>query len=115
MIKLTDAYINKIKHTDKDQYFYMPNVGGLLLIVRKYPSKSKIFYYQYRPKGKNSVKIRIGSYYELGIQKAVTRAKKIANDIFMGQDPYEIRQKFKGELTLGEQLKDSYITILTPA
>lgn len=52
MIKLTDAYINKIKHTDKDQYFYMPNVGGLLLIVRKYPSKSKIFYYQYRPKGK---------------------------------------------------------------
>ncbi len=115
MIKLTDAYINKIKHTDKDQYFYMPNVGGLLLIVRKYPSKSKIFYYQYRPKGKNSVKIRIGSYYELGIQKAVTRAKKIANDIFMGQDPYEIRQKFKGELTLGEQLKDSYKTILTPA
>lgn len=59
MIKLTDAYINKIKHTDKDQYFYMPNVGGLLLIVRKYPSKSKIFYYQYRPKGKIQLRLEL--------------------------------------------------------
>lgn len=31
----------------------------------------------------------------------------------MGKDPHEIRQGFKGELILGEQLKDSYKTILT--
>ena len=40
-MKLTDAYINKINHLDKDQYFMMDNVQGLVLRVYKYPSKSK--------------------------------------------------------------------------
>ncbi len=113
-MKLTDNYISKIKHLDKDQFFSMPGVEGLTLQVYKHPSKSKTWFYQYRPKGKYPVRLKIGSYEELGINKAVTRAKKLSNDIFMGKDPYEIRQTFKGENTLGEQLIESYKSILTP-
>ena len=111
-MKLTDNYISKIKHLDKDQFFSMPGVEGLTLQVYKHPSKSKTWFYQYRPKGKNPVRLKVGSYEELGINKAVTRAKKLSNDIFMGKDPYEIRKIFKGENTLGEQLIESYKSIL---
>ena len=99
-MKLTDNYISKIKHLDKDQFFSMPGVEGLTLQVYKHPSKSKTWFYQYRPKGKYPVRLKIGSYEELGINKAVTRAKKLSNDIFMSKDPYEIRQTFKGYLRL---------------
>ena len=112
-MKLTDAYINKLNHLDKDQFFKMDNVQGLVLRVYKYPSKNKTWYYQYKPKNKHSVRIKIGSYGELGIQKAIKRAQKISNDIFEGKDPHQTRERFKGELTLGEQLKDSYKSILT--
>ena len=78
-MKLTDNYISKIKHLDKDQFFSMPGVEGLTLQVYKFPSKSKTWFYQYRPKGKNPVRLKVGSYEELGINKAVTRAKKLSN------------------------------------
>ena len=112
-MKLTDKYISKLKHLDKDQFFSQEGVEGLTLRVYKYPSKAKTWFYQYRPKGKSSVRIKIGSHYDLGINKAISRAKKLSNDIFVGKDPHEIRQGFKGELTLGEQLQDSYKSILT--
>ena len=113
-MKLTDNYISKIKHLDKDQFFSMPGVEGLTLQVYKHPSKSKTWFYQYRPKGKASVRIQLGSYEDLGITKAKSRAKKLSNDLFMGKDPHEIKQMFKGENTLGEQIKESYKSILTP-
>tara|TARA_R110002012_G_scaffold135539_2_gene289411 strand:+ start:100 stop:1452 length:1353 start_codon:yes stop_codon:yes gene_type:complete len=112
-MKLTDNYISKIKHLDKDQFFNMSGVEGLTLRVYKYPSTAKTWFYQYRPKGKSPVRIKIGSHFELGINKAITRAKKTSNDIFNGEDPHQIKQKFIGENTLGEQLKDSYSSILT--
>jgi len=33
----------------------------------------------------------------------------------LGKDPYAARQSVKGENTLGEQINESYKTILTPA
>lgn len=36
-MKLTDNYISKIKHLDKDQFFSMPGVEGLTLQVYKHP------------------------------------------------------------------------------
>ena len=33
----------------------------------------------------------------------------------MGKDPYAARQSFKGENTLGEQIKEVYKSILTPS
>ncbi len=112
-MKLTDKYIKDLNHLDKDQWISHDGVTGLVLGVYKYPSKSKTFFYQYRPKGKHSVRIKIGSYEELGIQRAIKRAKQLSNDIFSGKDPYLTRQKFAGEPTLGEQLKESYKSILT--
>ena len=82
-MKLTDSYIKKLKHLDKDQWISHDGVTGLVLGIYKYPSTSKTFFYQYRPKGKNSVRIKIGSYEELGIQKAIKRAQKISNDIWV--------------------------------
>ena len=114
-MKLTDAVIKNINHQDKDQFFSMQGTEGLTLVVYKYPSTSKTWFYQYRPKGKNSLRLKVGTYEELGINKAVSRAKKISNEIFSGKDPYAARQSVKGENTLGEQIKESYKTILTPA
>ena len=65
------------------------------------------WFYQYRPKSKYPVRLKIGQYEEPGINKAVTRVKKLSNDLFMGKDPYEAKQMFKGENTLGEQIKES--------
>ena len=109
-MKLTDAVIKNINHQDKDQFFSMQGTEGLTLVVYKYPSKSKTWFYQYRPRGKNPVRLKVGTYEELGITKAVSRAKKISNEIFSGKDPYAARQSFKGENTLGEQIKESYKT-----
>ena len=44
----------------------------LTLVVYKYPSKSKTWFYQYRPRGKNPVRLKVGTYEELGITKAVS-------------------------------------------
>ena len=112
-MKLTDAFIKNINHQDRDQFFSMQGTEGLTLVVYKYPSKSKTWFYQYRPRGKNSVRLKVGTYEELGITKAVSRAKKISNEIFSGKDPYAARQSFKGENTLGEQIKESYKTVFT--
>ena len=38
-MKLTDKYISKLKHLDKDQFFSQEGVEGLTLRVYKYPSK----------------------------------------------------------------------------
>lgn len=62
-MKLTDNYISKIKHLDKDQFISMPGVEGLALLVYKYPSKSKTWFYQYRPKGKNPIWIDIIRFF----------------------------------------------------
>ena len=57
-MKLTDKYILNLKHLDKDQFFSQEGVEGLTLRVYKYPSKAKTWFYQYRPKGKNSIRIK---------------------------------------------------------
>jgi len=103
-MKLTDKYISNLKHLDKDQFFSQEGVEGLTLRIYKYPSTAKTWFYQYRPKGKSSVRIKIGAHHELGITKAMSRAKKLSNDIFMGKDPHEIKQIFKGENTFYFQL-----------
>ena len=66
-MKLTDAVIKNINHQDKDQFFSMQGTEGLTLVVYKYPSTSKTWFYQYRPKGKNSLRLKVGTYEELGI------------------------------------------------
>ena len=42
-MKLTDSYIKKLKHLDKDQWISHDGVTGLVLGVYKYPSTSKTF------------------------------------------------------------------------
>ena len=114
-MKLTDAFFKNVNHQDRDQFFSMQGTEGLTLVVYKYPSTSKTWFNQYRPKDKNSLSLKVGTYEELGINKAVSRTKKISNEIFLGKNPYAARQSFKDENTLGEQLNESYKTILTPA
>mgnify|MGYP001372746208 FL=1 len=75
-MKLTDAFTKNINHQDRDQFFSMQSTEGLTLVVYKYPSKSKTWFYEYRPRGKNPVRLKVGTYEELGITKAVSRAKK---------------------------------------
>ena len=81
-MKLTDKYIKDLNHLDKDKWISHNSVTGLVLGVYKYPSKSKTFFYQYRPKGKHSVRIKIGSYEELGIQRTIKRASNYLTIFF---------------------------------
>ena len=74
-MKLTDAVIKNINHQDKDQFFSMQGTEGLTLVVYRYPSTSKTWFYQYRPKGKNSLRLKVGTYEELGINKAISSNK----------------------------------------
>ena len=46
-MKLTDAFIKNINHQDRDQFLSMQGTEGLTLVVYKYPSKSKTWFYQY--------------------------------------------------------------------
>ena len=103
-MKLTDAVIKNINHQDKDQFFSMQGTEGLTLVVYKYPSRSKTWFYQYRPKGKNSIRLKVGTYEELGINKAISRAKIISNEIFSGKDP-SARLQIILKLEMQKQLK----------
>mgnify|MGYP006102881985 CR=1 FL=1 len=51
-MKLTDKYISNLKHLDKDQFFSQEGTESLTPRVNKYPSTTKTWFYQYRPKRK---------------------------------------------------------------
>ena len=75
-MKLTDKYIVNLNHLDKDKFLKYPGVQGLTLRVYAWPSAAKTWFYQYRPKGKVSVRIhtkKSNKVLELGNEMPVCR------------------------------------------
>ena len=69
-INLTDALVKSLppKHND---YFVSDKTPGLRLKVSK--SGEKVWYFVYRPKGRNPQKLKLGSFKKLSVRGARTR------------------------------------------
>jgi|TARA_B100002003_G_scaffold141730_1_gene131113 site-specific recombinase XerD len=110
-INLTPGYCRDIKARNKQFFVHDLNCPGLWL--RIYPSGFKTWYYHYRPKGRQTTSIKLGRFEMLNPSQARTRAKEIQADIIKGNDPYERKQKWKTQLSFGEELKSWFKNTLT--
>ena len=109
-INLTDALVRDLKARNKD-YFISDKTPGLRL--RVWTSGEKVWYFVYRPKGKNAQKLKLDNFKKLSVRGARTRCKKVNADIFNNIDPIESRKQWDDQPTLGDAIKDWYVSTLT--
>ena len=109
-INLTDALVRDLKSRDKD-YFVSDKTPGLRL--RVWTSGEKVWYFVYRPKGKNPQKLKLDNFKKLSVRGARTRCKKVNADLFNNIDPIESKKQWDDQPELGEAIKDWYSSALT--
>ena len=109
-INLTDALVKSLPTKDGD-YWVSDITPGLKL--RVWPSGERAWYFRYRPQGKGPQKIQLGSFRLLSVRGARHRIKKTQSDLFNNIDPIESRKQWDGQPTLGEAIKDWYVSKLT--
>ena len=109
-INLTDALVRGLPTKEKD-YFISDTTPGLRL--RVWPGGEKVWYFIYRPKGKNPQKLKLDNFKKLSVRGARTRCKKVNADLFNNIDPIESKKQWDDQPTLGEALRDWYSTTLT--
>ena len=73
-INLTDALVRGLPTKEKD-YFISDTTPGLRL--RVWPGGEKVWYFIYRPKGKNPQKLKLDNFKKLSVRGARTRCKKV--------------------------------------
>ena len=83
-INLTDALVKDLKIRDKD-YWVSDTTPGLKLRIR--PGGSKVWYFRYRPKGKEPQKVKLDNFKVLSVRGARHRVKKTQSDLFNNIDP----------------------------
>ena len=109
-INLTDALVRSLPTKDSD-YFVSDKTPGLK--IRVWPSGTRVWYFVYRPKGKDPQKIKLDSFKILSVRGARHRVKKTSSDLFNNIDPIESRKQWDDQPTLGDAIKDWYVSTLT--
>ena len=109
-INLTDALVRDLKARDKD-YWVSDITPGLKLSV--WPGGSRVWYFRYRPKGKEPQKIKLDNFKVLSVRGARTRCKKVNADLFNNIDPIESKKQWDDQPALGDAIKDWYVSTLT--
>jgi len=107
---LTDAVVRDLKARDKD-YWVSDITPGLKL--RVWPGGSRVWYFRYRPKGKEPQKIKLDNFRILSVRGARNRVKKTQSDLFNNIDPIESKKQWDDQPTLGEAVKGWYASSLT--
>src|SRR5215471_14340393 len=84
--KLTEAAVKRAHRPKTGQVFlWDADVKGFG--VRILPSGSKVFWYQYRPRGGSSRMIRVGPYPAISVANARKAARGYAGEVAHGGDP----------------------------
>ena len=96
-INLTPGYCKELKPLDKDYFICDLNCTGLWL--RVFPTGMKTWYYRYRPKNKNPVRMKLGRLEMLNPSQARKRVREIQGDIVRGKDPAQRQKDWEEELT----------------
>ena len=109
-IQLTDAVVKSLSKRDND-YFISDTTPGLR--IRVWPSGEKVWYFIYRPRGKDPQKIKLDSFKILSVRGARNRVKKTQSDLFNNIDPIESKKQWDDQPTLGEGIKGWYTSSLT--
>tara|TARA_R110000782_G_scaffold250628_2_gene337932 strand:+ start:496 stop:1920 length:1425 start_codon:yes stop_codon:yes gene_type:complete len=120
---LIESYIKNLRGLDKKQTIFDNKRPGLVLITNKQKVDpvtgedvtKKSWYYNYRPKGAKPQRLFLGSADKMSRAAALSKIKKIENDIFNNEDPFTIRKKLKDELTLEGLINRFYQTYLLPS
>src|SRR5665811_470884 len=84
--KLTDVFINSIKHTDRRCIYYDERVRGLCVIVQAKPSTTKSYAMLYYSHGSPRW-MSLGRTNEIGLADARKMAAKVALQVANGGDP----------------------------
>jgi integrase len=101
--KLTKSFIDKQTDTGKDRIIWDSELTGFGLRIRA--GGSKTFIAQYRAGGGRTGTTRrftIGRYGVLTPDEARLEAKKVLANVTQGQDPSEIRQAKRREMTVAD-------------
>jgi Arm DNA-binding domain len=101
--RLTKSFIDKQGDTGKDRIVWDSDLSGFGLRIR--PGGSKTFIAQYRAGGGRTGTTRrftIGRYGVLTPDEARLEAKKVLANVTQGQDPSEVRQAKRREMTVAE-------------
>jgi len=120
---LIESYIKNLRGLDARQTLFDSKRPGLVLIANKQKINpttgedvtKKSWYYNYRPKGAAPQRLFLGSAERMSRAAALSKIKKIENDIFNNEDPFTIRKKLKDELTLEGLINKFYQTHLLPS
>ena len=83
----------------KRLYFYDTKVRGLELMVTDQGSKSFKVYRKYNGK---PVRVTLGKYPEMTVEKARQEAQKVITTMLEGKNPNEEKKSLRSEMTLGD-------------
>ncbi len=90
-INLTDAIVRKLRPEDGE--WRSDITPGLLIRIRS--MDSKVWYFRYRPKGKEPQKFVFGNFKILSVRGARNRVKKTYSDLLDNIDPIESRKQWE--------------------
>ena len=90
-INLTPGYCKDLNPHDKYYYIRDENCPGLWL--RILPTGMKTWYYNYRPKNKSPIRIKLGRLEMLNPSQARKRVREIQGDITRGKDPIQRKKE----------------------
>jgi integrase len=99
--KLTDVFINSIKHTDRRCIYYDERVRGLCIIVQAKPSTTKSYAMLYYSHGSPRW-MSLGRTNAIGLADARKMAAKVALQVANGGDPVAERLAARGRGTFAE-------------
>ena len=99
-INLTDALVRDLKPRDKD-YFISDKTPGLRL--RVWTSGEKVWYFVYRPKGKNPQKLKLDNFKKLSVRGARTRCKRNVQQIVKNVGCRKTHEKLCNETHIGNE------------
>ena len=108
-INLTDAIVRKLRPEDGE--WRSDITPGLLIRIRS--MDSKVWYFRYRPKGKEPQKFVFGNFKILSVRGARNRVKKTYSDLLDNIDPIESRKQWDNQPILGDAIKGWYASTLT--
>jgi integrase len=105
--KLTKRVVDAAEPTDKRYEIWDSELAGFGLRIEPEPSRKKTFFVRYRVGGGRKAVRRnmtIGTYGALTPEKARGEAKKILGQTANGQDPADVRNARRREMTVAELL-----------
>jgi integrase len=105
--KLTKSVIAAAKANGREHFIWDTAIQGFGLRVR--PSGARSFVFVYRLPGGRAGKVKRVTIQTENVEQARTRAKKLAGEVYAGDDPAEAKAERRSKATTVAELLDRFI------